>query len=348
MTANRWILRTASETVALRVHRRAAVVALVLAVLCLGVVLVSLFAGNFPISFGQVFRALAGEGTRQQRYFVNDVRLPRALVAVLVGAALAVAGAIFQSLTGNPLGSPDIIGFNGGAALGAVFCILTLKGAGLVSVGAGAIVGGAVIAGLVYLLAYRGGVQGYRLVLVGVGISALLSAGTAYLLSRAELTDSLNAQVWMVGSLNGRSWDQVWILLVVLAVALPAAFALSGPLLTLELSPDTATGLGLRVNRIRRRAIVVTVMLSAVAVATAGPITFVALAAPQIAKRLARSAGPSLVVSALAGGFLLALADLVAQRVLPSTQLPVGVTTVVFGGLYLGWLLIGESRRGKA
>ncbi|MEV7548730.1 iron chelate uptake ABC transporter family permease subunit [Amycolatopsis sp. NPDC089917] len=343
-----WTVRTKRGGFSLRVHRRTAWVAAVLAVLCLAVVLAALVTGNYPISVPDVFRALGGHGTLQQRYFVNDVRLPRVLVALLVGAALAVGGAMFQSLSANPLGSPDIIGFNAGAAAGALVCLLVLKDSGLLATGVGALCGGGVVAVLVYLLSYRGGVRGYRLILVGVGVNALLSAGIAYLLSRAELNEMLNAQIWLVGSLNGRAWEHVWVLVVVLVVVLPSAFLLSKPLLTLELGPDSATALGLAVGSVRRRAITIAVLLSAVAIVTAGPISFLALAAPQVAKRLARSVGPSLTVSALAGAFLLAFADLLAQRAIPGTQLPVGVATLVLGGLYLGWLLVGEMRRGRA
>ncbi|MBN9743328.1 hypothetical protein DMP23_43180 [Amycolatopsis sp. A1MSW2902] len=346
-TANRqWTVR--SGRVSLRVHRRTAVVAAALAVLCLGAVLASLLSGQYEISVSGVFRALGGHGTLQQRYFVNDVRLPRVLVALLVGAALAASGAIFQSLSANPLGSPDIVGFNSGATAGALICLVLLHDSGLLATGIGAVGGGGAVAVLVYLLAYRGGVGGYRLILVGVGINALLGAGIAYLLSRAELNDSLNAQIWLVGSLNGRGWDQVRILLVVLAVVLPVAFSLSRALLTLEIGEEPATSLGLSVGSVRRWAVVVSVVLSAAAIVCAGPISFVALAAPQAAKRLARSAGPSLVVSALTGACLLALADLLAQRLIAGAQLPVGVTTLVLGGLYLGWLLVGEVRKGRA
>ncbi|SFP65423.1 FecCD family ABC transporter permease [Amycolatopsis rubida] len=345
-TANRqWTVR--SGRVSLRVHRRTAVVAAALVVVCLGAVLASLLSGQYEISVPGVFRALGGHGTLQQRYFVNDVRLPRVLVALLVGAALAVSGAIFQSLSANPLGSPDIVGFNSGATAGALICLVLLHDSGLLATGIGAVGGGGAVAVLVYLLAYRGGVGGYRLILVGVGINALLGAGIAYLLSRAELNDSLNAQIWLVGSLNGRGWDQVRILLVVLAVVLPVAFSLSRALLTLEIGEEPAISLGMSVGSVRRWAVVVSVVLSAAAIVCAGPISFVALAAPQAAKRLARSAGPSLVVSALTGAGLLALADLLAQRLIAGVQLPVGVTTLVLGGLYLGWLLVGEVRKGR-
>ncbi|WP_101608889.1 iron chelate uptake ABC transporter family permease subunit [Amycolatopsis sp. BJA-103] len=343
-----WTVRSRSGRISVRLHRRTVWVAVVLVVLCFAVVLASLLSGNYPIGMSDVFRALGGHGTLQQRYFVNDVRLPRVLVALLVGAALAVSGALFQSLSANPLGSPDIVGFNNGAAAGALVCILLLKDSSLAATGIGAVAGGGVVAVLIYLLSYRGGVRGYRLILVGVGVSALLSAGIAYLLSRANLNEMLNAQIWLVGSLNGRSWEHAWILLAVLVVVLPCAFLLSKPLLTLELGPDSATSLGLPVGAVRRRAITVSVLLSAVAIVCAGPISFVALAAPQVAKRLARSVGPSLSISALSGGFLLAFADLVAQRLIPGSQLPVGVTTLVLGGLYLGWLLVGEMRRGRA
>nr|WP_042194787.1 iron chelate uptake ABC transporter family permease subunit [Kibdelosporangium sp. MJ126-NF4]CEL21562.1 ABC-type Fe3+-siderophore transport system, permease 2 component [Kibdelosporangium sp. MJ126-NF4]CTQ95870.1 ABC-type Fe3+-siderophore transport system, permease 2 component [Kibdelosporangium sp. MJ126-NF4] len=342
-----WIVRTAGHRVALRLRQRAVMVFAGLFLLCLAVLAVSLFVGDFPIPFGHVIDALAGQGTRAQRYFVNDVRLPRALVALLAGAALAVSGAIFQSLSRNPLGSPDVLGFNSGAAVGALICILVFRNASQIIIGVGAVGGATAVVLLTYLLAYRGGVQGFRLVLVGVGMSSLLGSAVAYLLSRADLTDSLNAQVWLVGSLNGRGWDQVVVLLVVLAVGLPAAGVLSSQLLTMELGPDVAGGLGLDSARVRRRATAVSVLLTAGAITAAGPIAFVALCAPQIAKRVARSAGPSVAVSALVGAVLLAVADLIAQEAIPGVELPVGVTTLVLGGLCLGWLLVGETRRGN-
>ncbi len=340
------------STRALRVGRlscrldiRTVVVCFVLALASLLVGLVSIGTGDFHIPLTEVVRTLLGGGSDSTYFIIETLRLPRILTAVLVGAALGTSGAIFQGVSRNPLGSPDIVGFTTGAATGAVLEILVFHG-GTPEIAAGALVGGIATALVVYLLAFHRGVQGYRLILIGIGISAMLASVNSYVITRANIIDAQAAQVWLTGSLNGRGWEHVRPIGVALVILLPAAFVLGRRLRLLEMGDDTAKALGVPAGRTQLMLLLVGVALTGVAVAAAGPVTFVALAAPQLARRLSRQAG--LVASALMGTLLLTLSDFVAQRAFPSTPLPVGVATGALGGLYLAWLLAHEWRSGRA
>jgi iron complex transport system permease protein len=325
---------------------RSALVCALLAVLLLAVGAVTLTTGDFPVPLGAVVRELTGRGTDPQNAFViRTLRLPRLLTALLAGAALGVAGALFQSLTRNPLGSPDVIGFNSGAATGALVVILVLHGSnGAIS--AGAVIGGLATALAVHLLTLRRGSTGLRLVLVGLGAAAMLESANSYLLTRASLDDAQSASVWLVGSLNGRGWEYVRPLSLVLLVLLPAAVVLARGLGVMEMGDDLGRSLGLRAERLQAGTVLVAVGLSAVATAAAGPISFVALAAPQIARRLTGVPGVNTVPAALTGAVLLTGSDLAAQHVFGG-GLPVGVVTAAVGGLYLAWLLSREWSGGR-
>nr|WP_184639341.1 iron chelate uptake ABC transporter family permease subunit [Streptomonospora salina] len=308
---------------------------------------VSLAMGEYSIPLPRVLWALAGQGERLDLFFVRDVRLPRAWVAVLVGAALGIAGGVFQSISRNPLGSPDIIGFTGGASTGAVATIL-LFGGSMLQVSLGAMAGGIATAVLVYLLAFKQGVQGYRLVLVGIGINALLMAVRDYLITRAELTEALTAHIWMIGSLSGRGWGEVVAVSAASAVLMPLVLALGPRLRMMEMGEQAALALGVSVQRTQITAMLAASALTGAAIAVSGPIGFIALAAPQLVRRLARTRGTALFGAALMGALLLAAADLVAQHALAPVQLPVGVVTAVIGGTYLVWVLYREWRTGHA
>jgi iron complex transport system permease protein len=320
---------------------------LVVAILVLLVLAVG--TGEYPISPGEVISTLLGGGDAGTSFIVETLRLPRALTGILVGAALGAAGAIFQSITRNPLGSPDVIGFTSGASAGAVLQIVAFGG-GALAVAGGALVGGLGAAILVYLLAFRGrdGVQGYRLVLVGIGISFVLGAARDYLMTRTRLEEAATANVWVTGSLNGRGWEHVVPVAVALAVLLPVVAVLGRELRMMELGDDAAVALGVPVRGARTGLLALGVVLTAVATASAGPVLFVALAAPQIARRLTRATGPGVGTAALTGAALLLLSDYAAQRVFPSSPLPVGVVTGVAGGAYLIWLLFNEWKDGRA
>ncbi|MEU4134198.1 FecCD family ABC transporter permease [Streptomyces wuyuanensis] len=329
-----------------RVDPRAALVVLLLLAAALAVAVVLVGSGDFPMTPGEVLATLLGDGTPAQEFIVRDVRLPRVLVALLVGAALAVGGALFQSISRNPLGSPDVLGFGQGSTVGALTVIVLFKGDAFATAG-GAIAGGLVTGAVVYLLAWKRGVHGYRLVLIGIGIAAMLTGAIHYLITKANLVDATRAVVWMTGSLDGRDWSQFWPLLAVCAVLVPLSLAYGRPLRMLEMGDDAAYALGIRVERTRAVLMGSAVLLTAVATAAAGPIVFVALSAPQLARRLTRSPGPNLAASAVMGAALLVVADWVATSAFGDRQLPVGVVTGVLGGVYLLWLLVTERRAGR-
>jgi len=311
---------------------------------------VSLGRGDFPISVPQVLGALVGAGDETQRFIVLQLRAPRIVVGLLVGVALGLSGALIQTFARNPLASPDVLGVTGGAAVGAVTVIVlsgvTAAGGVLGGLGlpAAALLGALVTAALIFGLAWRGGLDGYRLVLVGVGLSAFSQAVVSYLLTRSAITEAAAANVWITGSLHGRGWDQALPLALALLVLLPAALALSRVLGVLQFGDETARGLGVRVPQAQGAVVLVAVCLAAFAVSAAGPIPFVALVVPQIAVRLTGGPRPPLVASALLGALLLVAGDLVARTAFPET-FPVGVVTAVVGAPYLLWLLVRGRRR---
>lgn len=307
---------------------------LVAAIVVLGVI--ALGIGAIYVAPLDVVRTLLGNGSRITNYAVLDLRLPRVLIAVVVGAALGMSGAVFQSLSRNPLGSPDIIGFNYGAATGGLLVIMVIGGSpGAVS--AGALVGGLVTALLVYLLAWQRGVLGIRLVLTGIGISAILQAVNFYLIVNAGVADVARATVWLTGSLNNLGWTQLWPAAIALVVLVPALLFGVRWLEMLEMGDEVAQGLGVPVERARMYLLFTGAAACAVATAAAGPIAFVALVAPQLAKRLTRSYGAGLLPAAWMGALLVLAADFTTQRI--GGTLPVGVATGALGGVYLAWLL---------
>ncbi|MEW5534366.1 FecCD family ABC transporter permease [Streptomyces virginiae] len=330
----------------LRIERRALAVGvlLVLAAFVMAVLLIG--TGDFDIAPWDVVQTLLGNGTPANDFIVNDLRLPRVLVALLVGAALGMAGAVFQSVTRNPLGSPDLLGFSYGSAAGALVVIILLKGSAT-EVAAGALLGGLLAGAAVYLLAYKRGIHGYRLVLVGIGTSAMLVAVIQYLITKAQLVEASRAMVWLTGSLAGRDWAQVWPLMATCAVLFPLVLGQSRALRMIEMGDDAAYAVGVRVERTRLLLMLAAILLTTAASAVAGPISFVALAAPQLARRLTRSPGANLLTGALMGSVVLLLSDWASQRAFGADQLPVGVVTGLVGGVYLLWLLVTERKAGR-
>ncbi|MEE1752389.1 FecCD family ABC transporter permease [Streptomyces sp. SP18CS02] len=329
-----------------RFEPRAALAVLLLALTTLAAGVVLIGSGDFPIAPGDVVATLLGNGTMAQEFIVQDLRLPRVLVAILVGAALGIGGAVFQSLSRNPLGSPDVLGFGQGATVGALSVIVLFQGDSA-AVSMGAVVGGLLTGAAVYLLAWKRGVHGFRLVLVGIGAAAMLTAVIHYLITKADLIDATRAVLWMTGSLDGRDWAQFGPLLAVCAVLVPLVLVYGRPLRMLEMGDDAAYALGVKVERTRLVLVGSAVLLVSVATAAAGPIAFVSLSAPQLARRLTRSPGPNLAASAFMGAALLLVADWVATNAFGERQLPVGVVTGVVGGVYLLWLLVTERKAGR-
>ncbi|GAC58631.1 putative ABC transporter permease protein [Gordonia hirsuta DSM 44140 = NBRC 16056] len=342
------VVRTADGRVSLRADLRAMLVVAVVVVATGGVFAATLMLGDLYIPAGRVLSAIFTEpATRAERGIARVVqdRLARALLAVLLGIALGISGAVIQSLTRNPLGSPDVIGFNTGAYTGALLVIVFGGAGGYLSASAAALAGGIGTALVVYLLAFRQGVQGFRLIVVGIGVSAMLASVNTWLILTADLDTAMSAAAWGAGSLSLATMDTVAVVAVVLAVVLILLVPFAPGMKVLEMGDDAAAALGVRTERTRLGLLVLGVALTALATAAAGPIAFVALAAPQLAKRMTRSAGVTLVAAAAVGALLLSVSDLIAKRLFAPLQLPVGVVTVSIGGIYLIWLIAQETRR---
>lgn len=343
---------TAAEAAArlgrLRRHRtrRFGAVCLALSLAVLTALLVSLCTGDIALPVGDVWDTLLGGGDAGSRFVIVELRLPRALLALLVGFAFGLSGAVFQALLRNPLASPDVIGVSSGAAAAAVLASMVYGVSGIALSGT-ALVGALAAGAGVYLLAWRRGINGQRLVLIGVGVGTGLSSIVSYLMTRSEVTEAQSAFVWLAGSLNGRSWPQFWPLFGAVTVLAPLTLLASRALPTLQLGDGTAAGLGARVERDRLVLLGCATALAGVATAAAGPVGFVAFVSPPIARRLLPGHGAALLPAALTGAALVGLADLAGQHALPHTQLPVGLVTSVVGAPYLLWLLARANRVGQ-
>jgi iron complex transport system permease protein len=333
--------------VSVRLDRRALAVSVVAAaVVALGVAW-SVSAGDFPIPLPDVVRELTGAGgVRANAFIIRTLRLPRALTAVLVGAALGISGQIFQRMVRNPLASPDILGVTAGAAAAAVFGIVVVAASTAMVTGF-ALAGSVLAIVAIYLLAFKEGLSSYRLVLVGIGVTAMLDAVVAWLLTRAELHDAVRATVWLTGSLNGRGSEYVVPLTLALAVLVPLALVASRQLRALELGDECAAGLGVGLHRAKLALSLAGAGLAAVATAAAGPVGFVALVAPQIARRVTGHRTLGLIPAGLVGAAIVVWADLAARRLFAPVELPVGVVTAVIGAPYLLWLLARSNRIGS-
>ncbi|PKF81159.1 Fe(3+)-siderophore ABC transporter permease [Vibrio sp. vnigr-6D03] len=300
----------------------------------------SMTLGKFNISMIQVVDAIVGvgEGGVKERVILN-IRLPKVLTAVFVGAALGISGAVFQSVSRNTLGSPDVIGFTTGAATGAIAQIVLFE-QGALEVALAAIAGGILTAIIVYLLAVKAGVVGgYRLILTGIGIGSILSALNGLMLVKGSLDSSMTANLWLAGSLHARTWTHVYPVILGVCLLLPAMMILKRSLSMVEMGDDIATQLGIRVERVRLSMIFFAVILAALATGAAGPIAFIALAAPQLVCRLRQSQALSLFSSALMGALLVLAADILIQWLPFQASVPIGRMTGIVGGIYLIWLL---------
>jgi iron complex transport system permease protein len=319
-------------------HRRSAVVAAGLAVLLGAVCVAYLCVGESFVPPSEVLRVLTGQPSSRE-LVVGTLRLPRMVVGLLVGLAFGVAGALIQTVARNPLASPDIIGVSQGASaltVGAMtFGITSFSVLPWLSVS-----GGVLAAALVYVFAWRGGLHATRFVLIGIGFAIALRSVTTLFLTKGDYLVAQQAQVWMTGSLNGRGWDSAAPLGLVLLVAVPAVAWAAYAQRTVSMDDDTATALGVRLGRVRLGLVALGVVLASVATGAAGPVDFVALLAPQIARRTTRTAQIPLLCSGLLGAVIVVLADLLARRLLAPTELPVGVLTAAVGAPYLIWLIV--------
>ena len=348
MSTRRITVRT--RAISLRVDLRVVAVLAALAAAALLVLTVSVGHGEYFIPADEVLATLVGAGQQTTNFIVLELRLPRALTAICVGAALGISGAIFQDLARNALVSPDVIGITSGASLAAVALIVFGDASTTLSVPLAALLGAVAAAIVIYGLAWRNGLQGYRLVLVGIGVTAVLSAGISYVLTRGEIFAVAEATVWLVGSLNGRSWEHVWPLAITLVVLAPLALALGRQLEALQLGDGVARALGVAVERARLALLAVAVALAAIAVSAAGPVAFAAFIAPHIARRICVSVSPSgvLPVAGAVGALLVLGADLLGRVLLRPTEIPVGIVTAVIAAPYFLYLLQRANRLGAS
>ena len=334
-----------TRSISLRIDIRSVLVSVALLAAIVVIGIWSITIGDFPLTVGEVWRSLTGTGDAGADFVVRELRLPRVLTGTMVGIALGMSGAALQSLVRNPLGSPDIIGFDRGAALGAVLAITAFSAPGI-GVAIGAVAGGLVAAVIVYLLAWRRGVRSYRLVLVGIGLGFTASAVVDYVLTRADIDRVQQATIWLTGSLNGRSWDQVRLLAVGLLVLAPAVAVTKRTLDRLALGDDIAVALGVSLDRARLGVVLVAVALAGLAVAAAGPIAFVAFVAGPIARRLADTPGAALLPAGLTGALVTISGDLAARTLVQPVELPVGIATSIVGAPYLLWVLARQIKEG--
>ncbi|MFZ3566346.1 FecCD family ABC transporter permease [Streptomyces sp. BH097] len=327
------------------VHRRSVVVAVALAVLLLAAVVAYLCVGEAFVSPAEVVDVLLGRPSPDQ-LVVGTLRLPRLTVGLLAGLAFGIAGALVQTVARNPLASPDIIGVTHGAGAVTVaamsFGLASYTALPYVSVAGG--IGAAL---LVYVFAWRRGMQASRFVLIGIGISVALGSLTQLFLTKGDALVAQQAKVWLTGSLNSRGYEQATPLALVLLIAVPAVLWAARAQRSASFDDDTATALGIRLNRVRLGLTVLGVVLASMATGATGPVDFVALLAPQIARRLTRTAQIPLLSSALTGALVVVVADLLARQLFSPVELPVGVLTAAVGAPYLMWLIArGRSRSG--
>lgn len=322
-------------------HRRAVIGCAAMAALAFGFAVASLCHGA---TWTHPFTTLLGAfGVGEDAWYIQQWRLPRAVAAVAFGVALGLSGAVFQNLTRNPLGSPDIIGLESGAFTGTLL-VLTFASTSMTWVTGGSVLAGLAAAAAIYLLSRQGGFSGLRLVVIGIAMNAMLVAFNQWLVMRTDLDTAIAATAWQAGSLNGIDWSELGAPLLVVAGCVLGLAWISRTMHQAALGDDVAMATGVDLGRHRAAMVALGVVGTSVVTAAAGPITFVALAAPQIGRRVTGSAGVPLLPAALAGAVLLSAADLVAQT-LREVPLPVGVVTTAIGGLYLVWLLIKEVKR---
>ncbi len=323
--------------------RRGTLIAILLALLA-GMFALTLSLGQSYTPPGEVIRILLGEEVQGAGFTVSQLRLPRAVLCVLAGLSFGIAGVAFQTMLRNPLASPDIVGVSSGASAAAVFAIvvLSMKGPAVSLV---AVIAGLAVALSVYGLSFRNGVAGTRLILVGIGVSAMLESLVAYILTQAPEWTLQEVLRWLTGSVNGARLDQAMPLLAALVIFGGLALGCGRNLMALRLGDDTAAALGVRVSLTRLVIIVSAVGLIATATAVTGPIAFVAFLSGPIAARIAGPRGSLLVPSALVGALLVLAGDYVGQFLLP-IRYPVGVVTGALGAPFLIYLLIRVNRSG--
>lgn len=342
MTRSWLTIRLHPVPLSLRLDRRVPWVLATLGIIVSFILVFSIGYGEYPISPIDVLKTLLGLNTNNpdHGFVIYTLRLPRVITAFLVGMALAVAGTILQGLTRNPLAAPEIVGVEAGAGLAAVALIVLFPSVPVFFLPIFAFAGALTAALLVYWLSWNGGSSPIRLILVGVGLGAVASALTSLMITFGNIYDVSQALVWLAGSVYGRTWEHIQALLPWLMVFMPLALLSSRELNALSLGDQVSRGLGSAVEWQRGLLLLISVALAGASVATAGTIGFVGLMAPHLARQLVGTAHQGLMpTAALAGGLIVALADLLGRSLFAPIELPCGVITAAVGAPYFLYLL---------
>ncbi|NMI07792.1 iron ABC transporter permease [Paenibacillus sp. SZ31] len=333
--------RNKKDTISVQLERKSLAVIGICILLFLVAGVVGTSVGSDFISPLDVLRTIFGVNAGEHDFVVLTLRLPRVLLSLLVGAALGMSGTLLQGIIRNPLASPDVIGITGGAAVAAVGFVTLLGGAVSIKLlPLFAIVGALVTALIIYVLAWKKGVSPIRLVLIGIGVSAITGAGTTFMLILSPFYTAGQAYIWLTGSIYGASWTDVRTILPVIIIVVPLAIWFARSLNAQEFGDDLATGLGVTVQWHRSALLLCSVLLAGIAVAVAGTIGFVGLIAPHIARKLVgRMFGSMLIVSGLVGALLVFVADLIARTAFLPLDVPAGVFTAGVGAPFFLYLL---------
>lgn len=322
-----------------RVQRRTAIVLTGVILLWFGLFAARVLLGDFTITIPDFFRiAFGGVQMPPATFILMESKLPAAVAGTLAGLAFGASGAAFQTMLRNPLASPDVLGVTLGSSAAAVFALVVLGWSGL-SMSLAALVGGLIVAAAINLLAGRDSAATYRMILIGIGVSAGLSSLIQWLLQNTSIYQAQDAMVWLTGSLATIPWDGVARLAITVAVLLPLLVASLQGLRLLELGDDTALALGLNAARLRLTISVLVVVLCAVATSVTGPIAFIGLLSGPIARRLC-GGRPNILVAAFVGAATVVAADYIGAYLIPETNLPVGVITGIAGAPVLIVLLL--------
>lgn len=328
------------------IDRRAVIANLLLLGALVTACMAYLSLGSVTLAPWEALQGLLGQGDMMARFMVQELRLPRLQAACLTGAALAVAGCLMQTLARNRLATPGIIGIDNGAT---AFAVASVVGMGVaLAPSAMALVGAATAAALTFGLAAGGGTRGYRFIVAGIGVGTVFGAITQLMMASVAIDTANAAYPWTVGSLNARAPGAVIFLAAGLALGLVVALALSRSLNTLRFSEPIALGLGVLVKRRRLQILMVSVLLTGLAVAVAGPVGMVGLIGPEIARSVSSRRGVPVVASALAGALVMVISDLSGRTLLNPIEIPVGIVTAVVGGPWLLWLLVRPGSRRTA
>ncbi|NYF26353.1 iron chelate uptake ABC transporter family permease subunit [Sporosarcina sp. JAI121] len=324
-----------------------------IATLLLGVVaILSMGSGDFFISPIHVLKVILGIGDSFDQTIIFEFRLPRIMMAILVGIGLATAGAILQSVSRNPLGSPDIIGITAGASFAVVlFLALFSNESNALTVSQDwmplfAFGGAMITAAIVFALSWKNGIAPFRMLLIGIGISAFMHAGTTVLMLVGPIHQASQANIWITGSIYGSNWTEVRMIAIWITILFIITLAMTREMNVLELGDDLAKSAGSSVQRSRIIFLLLCTGLTGASVAFAGGIGFVGLIAPHIAKRIVGPTFGSMVgLSAVIGAIIVVVADWIARVAFAPIEVPAGVWTAVIGAPYFIYLLIKQRNR---